>query len=278
MQSETPNERTERRKRAGKSAGETFAATLRQLEPACSIDICQPAEDEGIDPSKDLCRYDAIFLSGSPLHVYRESSETIRQIAFMRQVFSSGTPSFGACAGLQIATAAAGGTVRKIPHQDMEAGVARRITATKEGRTHPLLAGRPTTWDALAFHGDEVEELPQGSTRLAGNASSRVQAAEIRFDRGIFWGVQYHPELALAEIAIALRTKAPDIVRMGLAEKEADVEEHADRLQKLHISPCDRSARWMLGIDDEVADERLRRRELINFIRAVPTIDRRPGR
>ncbi len=48
-----------------------------------------------------------LFLSGSPLHVYIDSPEVERQIAFMRYVFASGTPSFGSCAGLQVAIAAA---------------------------------------------------------------------------------------------------------------------------------------------------------------------------
>lgn len=88
----------------------------------------------------------------------------------MRSVFASGTPSFGSCAGLQLAVAAAGGTVRKMPAR-MAAGIARRITATEAGRDHPLLAGRPPAWDAPAVHGDEVESLPADATLLASNAS-----------------------------------------------------------------------------------------------------------
>src|SRR5207237_1277083 len=83
---------------------------------------------------------DAVFLTGSPLHVYADTPEVRRQLAFMRAVFASGTPSFGSCAGLQLAVAAAGGRVRKMPEQ-MEAGIARRITPTPAGRHQPLLAG-----------------------------------------------------------------------------------------------------------------------------------------
>ncbi|MEJ8631662.1 hypothetical protein P0F65_21610 [Sphingomonas sp. I4] len=81
-----------------------------------------------------LGSFDAVFLTGSPMHVYEDTAPVRRQIAFMRCVFAAGVPSFGSCAGLQIAVTAAGGRVRKMP-QRMEAAIARRISATPEGAT-----------------------------------------------------------------------------------------------------------------------------------------------
>ena len=274
-ESETPDQREKRRATAGKSSGETYAATLAQLVPGCTADIVQPSdEDAVVFGADDLLPYDAVFLTGSPMHVYDDTPEVRRQLAFMRAVFAAGVPSFGSCAGLQVAVAAAGGTVRKMP-QRMEAGVARRITATDAGKDHPLLSGRPATWEAAAIHGDEVASLPGGATLLAGNGVTRVQAAEIRRGRGVFWGVQYHPELSLEEIAIALRRQTADLVEAGLARTEADVAERADLFQALHETPDERALRWLLGVDGELADEAERRRELRNFIEALPTIDSR---
>ena len=274
-ESETQDERDERRAHAGRSSGESYAATLRQLDPGAEVDLVRPVDDDAPSPTLDeVARYDAVFLTGSPLHVYNDTPEVRRQVDFMRAVFASGTPSFGSCAGLQVAVAAAGGRVRKMAER-MEAGVARGITATEAGRAHPLLAGRPPAWDALSVHGDEVEALPEGATLLATSGVTRVQAAEIRFDRGIFWGVQYHPELALAEVAVALRRQAGDLVEAGLAEDEADVRERADRLDALHGSPGRRSLRWLLGVDGELATEDGRRREIVNFLRALSDLDRR---
>jgi GMP synthase (glutamine-hydrolysing) len=199
-----------------------------------------------------------------------------RQLSFMRAVFASGVPSFGSCAGLQIAVAAAGGRVRKMPER-MEAGIARRISATSPGQAHPLLAGRPPSWDAAAIHGDEVAELPPSATLLASNAVTKVQAAEIRHDRGIFWGVQYHPELSLAEIAVALRVQAADVIAAGLADTAGDVEARADDLAALHRDPQSRSLRWRLGVDGELADEASRRREIGNFIDSLPALHGRAG-
>ncbi len=132
-------------------------------------------------------------------------------------VFASGAPSFGSCAGLQVATAAAGGTVRASERH--EVAFARRITATDAGRAHPMLAGRPPSWDALAIHADAVVILPGDATALAGNAICPIQAAEIRFDGGIFWGVQYHPELNLAEISAAIRRQSDDVLDQGLPNR-----------------------------------------------------------
>jgi GMP synthase (glutamine-hydrolysing) len=202
------------------------------LRPEADITIVAPADAEAqlLAPT-DLALYDAVFVTGAPLHVYDHSPEVRRQLAFMRSVFASGTPSFGSCAGLQLAVAAAGGTVRKM--ERMEAGISRRIVPTKDGRHHPLLNGRGPCWDAPAIHGDEVERLPANATLLASNAVSEVQAVEIRHDAGVFWGVQYHLELAPGEIAVALRRQASDIVSVGLAETVEDVEGRANQLDVL---------------------------------------------
>jgi GMP synthase (glutamine-hydrolysing) len=277
-QSETPDERAARRAHTGQSSGESYADTLHQMKPDATIEICQPADDDSpVFTAEQLATFDAIFLTGSPLHVYDDTPAVRRQLAFMRAIFAAGTPSFGSCAGLQVAVAAAGGTVRKMPER-MEAGFSRRIVATDDGRDHPLLAGRPPTWDAPAIHGDEVETLPPGATRLAGNAVTRIQAAEIRHDKGVFWGVQYHPELSLSEIAIALRRQADGLVEAGLAETPAEVEERADLIAALHDEPERRSLRWRLGVDGELADTDARRREIANFLDALPSIDRRGAR
>ena len=277
-QSETPDERAARRAHTGQSSGESYADTLGQMMPGATIEICQPADDNSpVFTAGELAAFDAVFLTGSPLHVYDDTPEVQRQLAFMRAVFAAGTPSFGSCAGLQVAVVAAGGTVRKMPER-MEAGISRRIVATAEGRDHPLLAGRAPTWDAPAVHGDEVETLPPGATRLAGNAVTHVQAAEIRHDKGVFWGVQYHPELSLGEIAIALRRQVDGLVEAGLAETPAEVEERAAVMAALHDAPERRSLRWRLGVDGELADTDARRREIANFLAALPSIDRRGAR
>lgn len=265
-ESETRDEREVRRDSAGKSAGETYAATLQQMAPGAEITRVAPADDDAEIPSSDsLAAFDAVFISGSPLHVYEDTPEVRRQVTFMESVFESGTPSFGSCAGLQLAVATAGGKVRAV-RGPIEAGVARLITPTDAGRKHPLLRGRGECWDAPAIHGDEVEELPDGATLLASNAATHVQAAEVRHRRGVFWGVQYHPELAIGEIAAALRRQSARLIADGLAEDHAAVESQALLFDALHNDPGSAALRWRLGVDEAFAEERLRRTEIANFI------------
>ncbi|UVI38801.1 type 1 glutamine amidotransferase [Qipengyuania spongiae] len=274
-ESGTPDHRRERREDVGKSSGETYAATLAQLVPDCRVDIARPSDDDApFLTAQEIARYDGVFITGSPMHVYNETPPVRRQLEFMRTVFKTGTPSFGSCAGLQVAVAAAGGKVRRMAER-LEAGISRRITRTSEGIGHPLLEGRPAVWDAPALHADEVERLPESATLLAGNAITPIQAVEIRHGRGVFWGVQYHPELAIGEIAAALRREADALVDAGLAGDCDDVRAMADRFDALHREPHRRSHQWMLGVDDQFAVEEKRRTELLNFIRALPQLDRR---
>ena len=261
-ENESLDAREARRAHVGRSNGESYRACLEGLAPGAAIDLVRPAEpgSEGFDPAA----YDAVFLTGSPMHLYELTAEVRQVIDFMRTVFRSGTPSFGSCAGLQVAVVAAGGTVRanRVGH---EAAFARRITATAAGRSHPLLAGRPAAWDALTIHSDEVERLPEGTVALAGNTVVAVQAAEVRLDGGVFWGTQYHPELPLDEVAVAVRRQAEDLVGDGLGD-EAAVSAYADAIEALGREPARRDLAWRLGVDSQVTDPALRTTELRNFL------------
>ena len=264
--SEGAEARAKRRASVGQSAGESFVAFLGRLVPDAESELATPADGDAPTWSADaLARFDAVFLTGSPLHIYDGSPEAAREIAFMRAVFASGTPSFGSCAGLQVAVAAAGGSVRPAAGR-REAGFARALRLTEAGASHPLLAGRPPVFDALTVHGDEVERLPDGATLLATNRNARVQAAEIRHDRGVFWGVQYHPELTLTEVAAALRRDADTLIEEGLVRTGDDVEQQAALMEELSREPDRADLHWRLGVDDEVARDELRSREVRNFV------------
>ncbi|MBV9749846.1 MAG: type 1 glutamine amidotransferase [Acetobacteraceae bacterium] len=265
-ESETPEARERRRASVGRSSGETYRDTLHALVPDAECGLVSPAEASAALPDRAALEdYDAVFLTGSPLHVYQDTPEVRRQLGFMRAVFASGTPSFGSCAGLQVAVTVAGGTVRE-SRRGHEAAFARRITPTAAGAIHKLLDGRPAAYDAPTIHADEVERLPEGATLLATNAVTRVQAAEIRHGNGIFWGVQYHPELPLDEIAAAIRRQTGELIEQGLARDAAAVQAYASQIEALHREPERRDLAWQLGLDQQVTDPALRRTELRNVI------------
>jgi GMP synthase (glutamine-hydrolysing) len=268
-ESEPPDARESRRESVGRSSGETYIDTLRILAPGAVCHRVKPADRGAALPDHaGLQSYDAVFVTGSPLHLYQDTPETRREVDLMRAVFEAGVPSFGSCAGLQVATVAAGGTVRP-SQRGREAGFARRITPTEAGHRHPLLAGRPASFDAPAFHSDEVETLPEGATLLAFNTVTEVQAVEIRHGPGVFWGVQYHPELDLHEVAGALRRQCDDLVSEGYARSSEDLERYASMLEALHQAPDRRDLAWLLGLDVQVTQIELRLMELRNFIRFV---------
>lgn len=273
-ESEPLPDREARRAHVGRSSGETYADLLRELVPDATIARVEPLDRAG-DPV-DLPDHDAVFLTGSPLHLHHESDENRRLVDFMRAVFAAGVPAFGSCAGLQVATVAAGGRVRTMPER-LEAGFARRITKTAQGAAHALLQARPAAFDAPSIHSDEVEALPEGATLLACNAVTRVQAAEIRSGPGVFWGTQYHPELTLLEIAVALRRQADDLIAAGLIEDEAALDRHADAIDALGRAPEKNALAWRLGLDEQVTQAAARTREVRNFVDHLvrPTADAR---
>lgn len=265
-ESEPLEARQHRRASVGRSSGETYVDVLMDLVPGARCTRVKPADAQAELPNGEaLAGYDAVFLTGSPLHLYQETPETRREIAFMRAVFASGTPSFGSCAGLQLATVAAGGRVRP-GARGREAGFARRITPTPAGGGHSLLQGRPASFDAPSVHTDEVERLPDGALLLATNRLTQVQAAEIRHGAGVFWGVQYHPEISLGEVAGALRRQMDDLIEDGLARSEEDLETYVAMIEALHREPRRRDLAWRLGLDEEVTEPSRRRSELRNFI------------
>jgi len=60
------------------------------------------------------------------------------------------------------------------------------------------------------------------------------------------------------------------LVEAGLAEQEDQVRARAAEIDALHDAPDSRALRWRLGVDGEFAEERLRRREIANFLDNLP--------
>lgn len=266
--SETRSQRDERRCYTNEASDESYASTLATLVPECVCEHVSCVDGDDVPSMAEIQSYDGLFFAGSPIQMHDDSEEARRAARFMRAVFAAGVPAFGSCAGLQIAVVAAGGSVKPRSPR-MEAGFARGIVATAAGREHPLLAGRPLTWDAPAMHSDEVDRLPDGAVLLASTETTPVQAVEIRSGAGLFWGVQYHPELTLGEIAASFRRQGDDLVEEGLCADKGDVERFAARVAAFGAEPHRRDLAWQLGLDAEMTDPVRRTRELGNFIEHV---------
>ncbi|UEM03459.1 gamma-glutamyl-gamma-aminobutyrate hydrolase family protein [Skermanella rosea] len=266
--SETPDQAEARRKSVGAASHETYASTVRSLAEGASIDFASCVDGSRTPSIPELRRYDGIFFAGSPIQMHEDTGESRSAARFATDVFESGTPAFGSCAGLQIAAVAAGGTC-KPRETTMEAGFARGITATEAGRDHPLLQGRPIVWDAPAMHFSVIDTMPEGGVVLASTKSTPIEAAEIRSQNGMFWGVQYHPELTIAEIAASLRRQADDLIAQDMARDRVAIEHYAALLDDLHDDAARRDIAWRIGIDDEITDEKKRTSELRSFLRLL---------
>jgi GMP synthase (glutamine-hydrolysing) len=250
----------------GTDSGDGYAATLRRLEPGVQADIVRPADRQPELPGGVALKdYAGAVITGSALNVYSREAAVQRQIELVKAVFEAGLPTFGSCWGLQLGVTAAGGTVVRNP-RGREFGFGRRITLTQAGRDHAMFQGKPEVFEAPTVHVDTVESLPPDSTPLAHNDMG-LQAAEIRLPGGAtFWGVQYHPEYSVAEIAAMARRYGETLIRDGLVKDQADLEQLAADLVTLNDHPGDARLAWRFGVGPSVTDTSLRLAELRNWL------------
>lgn len=251
----------------GRTPSGTYAAVLKALAPGAEVDIVYPADPGANLPGAALADYDGVAITGSALNIYTLEDASLAQIEFARAIFAAGIPFFGSCWGLQVATVAAGGSVRPNP-KGREVGFARHITLTSAGAAHPLHAGRSSSFDAPAVHMDEVADRPHGMTVTATNAVSDVQAAEIRHGNGVFWGVQYHPEYDFTDIVATLERYRPILLAEGLAASEDDIDRLTGDLTALSAAPTRRDIAWRYGLGPSLTEPGERLTELRNWIEA----------
>ncbi len=257
----------------GTAAHQGYSNLLRELLPGASVDIALPGDPTTTLPDGEALEgYDGIAITGSSLHIYNGGAEVMRQVELVRAALATGTPIFGSCWGLQVITAAAGGSVRKNP-KGREIGFGRGIRLTEAGRKHPMYVGKLDVFNAPTVHLDEVEALPAGAIVLATNAWTDVQSAEIRTNGSVAWGVQYHPEYPLREIAAIVRRIGTRLIEEGFFEDEADIKIFSQDLDTLDRDPDCKRLSWRHGISKNVLDKKLRVGEVANWIefQVLPT-------
>lgn len=244
-----------------------YAGFLRRYTPQARVDVIFIADADTTLPSgANLNSYDGYIWTGSDLTIYHHDDLRVtRQIELARAILAAGVPCYGSCWGIQMAAVAAGGEVQKNP-KGREWGLARDIRRTEAGRESFLLAGKPDRYDGFIMHLDEVTRLPQGSTLLAINEHTHVQALEVRHDGGVFWATQYHPEYNLYEMARLIAARAEPLVREGFFETTDQVQAYADKMSALHLDPNSQELRQTLQVGDDILDSDIREQELRNWI------------
>ena len=247
-------------------AGDLYAGMLRKCLPGAECDIVHPS-DPGASLPKGaaLEQYDGIAWTGCSLTIYEDDPRVGSQIELARAAYRSRVPSFGSCWAAQMAVVAAGGVVRANP-RGREMGVARKIALTPEGRGHPLYFGKSSVFDAFISHVDEVTHLPPGGVLLASNPFTHMQAVSVTHQGGTFWGLQYHPEYDLHEMARLAWCRRDRLIQLGFFRDRAAADAYVDLLEVLHQDPGRKDIAWMLGLDDDVMNEDVRVAEVRNWI------------
>lgn len=256
-------------KAGGTKTGEGYKDVILALAPDADCMIVRPADDgaDCLPNGSTFTDFDGFVITGSALNAYDAIPQAEAQASLVRSAFESGVPGFGSCWGLQIMCVALGGEVRLNP-KGREVPFGRAITPNGAGARHALFNGRPARFDTVAIHMDEVSRLPEGAILLASNAMSQIHAVEIKRDRSIFWGVQYHPEFSLPDMAAILQRVREPLVIEGIYPSHEAVDAASADLFALNKSPDD-PARDRLQIDDLVIDFNERTREIRNWLETL---------
>ena len=259
------------------TAGELYSQMLKDCAPnVAAVDIVCPADpDAALPKGAAIGQYDGIAWNGSRLTVFADDPKVTTQIDFAKAAFEAKVPGFGSCWAAQIAVVAAGGRCDVNP-RGREMGIARKIALTPEGRAHPLYTGKKSVFDAFISHDDEVTHLPASASLLACNGHTHVQAVSVTHKGGVFWGLQYHPEYDLHELARLCYCRKQKLVDRGFFRDLEAAQDFVDRLEALHQDPGRKDIAWLLGIDEDVMNADIRRAEVRNWIDflVLPTMRR----
>ena len=194
--------RDEFREKGATPAGELYQAMLKACSPVdVDITLLHPADADARLPDRDeLASYDGVAWTGCSLCLNDDIPEVRRQVGLAKLGFEVGVPGFGSCWAAQIAVVAGGGCVAPNP-SGREQGISRKIALNSDGASHPMFVGKPAVFDAFTSHDDHITLMPKGAVNLCSNPWTQVQAVHVELLGTEFWGVQYHPEYTLHELA-----------------------------------------------------------------------------
>uniref|UniRef100_A0A7S4UD93 Glutamine amidotransferase domain-containing protein n=2 Tax=Paramoeba aestuarina TaxID=180227 RepID=A0A7S4UD93_9EUKA len=253
---------------------------LERVSPLRSeTDIIYPADPDFVNPSPaELQKYHGVAWTGSSLTVHHHEDERVQsQLRLARSICEKRIPSFGSCWAVQIAAVALGGVVAKCPLMGREQGICRKIQLTDIGRSHPMMEGKPSVFDAFGAHDDEVTHLPPTGLNLATNSHSMVQATSAMVGFAEFWAVQYHPEYDLHELARLTSARIEKFIRLGFFKTPEDAKEYISHLDTIHADPTRKDLMWRYGLDKDVLSEDVRLVEVRNWVKKLVVPYRREG-
>ena len=105
-----------------------------------------------------------------------------------------------------------------------------------------MLAGRPAAYDAPAIHLDIVAVPPADCTGARDECRVGRPGRRDPPGRRHLWGVQYHPEFSLAELAAILGRRVEILVAEGFCDALEDAASYVADLTALHAEPARRDS------------------------------------
>jgi len=157
-------------------------------------------------PDIDLDDFSAVIVGGSPFDVSTpatEKSEIQQKIeagfaALLTEIEARDFPFLGACSGNGLLGNYCGARIS--PRFGEPVSVAE-INLTEAGRSDPLLAGLPPTFQVRLGHKEACDDLPPRTELLAGNAACPVQMFRLKNN---IYATQFHPEADQAEFELRI--------------------------------------------------------------------------
>lgn len=177
-----------------------------------------PEEPAPIDP------YDAVLIFGGAMNVDEETKHAwLRdEDDCIRALLANNVPTFGVCLGGQLIAKAAGAHVG--PSPEPEHGFTR-MWLTDAAADDPIFGSLPRELDVFNAHGYAFH-LPEGAVELA---RSRVCSQAFRLGDNA-WGVQFHPEIRVAQASEWLREDKQEHLIPELEERYEEWRALGERL------------------------------------------------
>ncbi len=143
---------------------------------------------------RPLDAYSAVLVFGGAMHADQDRHHPWlrEENMFLQRLLDLQTPVLGICLGAQLLAKAAHASV--YPAEEFEIGW-YPVELTEAAAKDPLLGRLPQRFDAFQWH-YYAHGVPAGAVELA---RSRVCTQAFRLGENA-WGVQFHPEVTLAQV------------------------------------------------------------------------------